>query len=104
VALFATLGYGFCSASAKRKPRPSAVGRGALSEGQNGYGFTTCFTAVEVLPAKVESPPYTAVTESVPTGRADVAKVADPPLNGPVPSTFAPFLNETVSPLGGAPT
>jgi hypothetical protein len=28
--------------------------------------FTTCFNAFDLLPAKLESPPYTAVTDVVP--------------------------------------
>jgi len=57
-----------------------------------------------VLPRKFESPPYTAVIKSLPTGSVEVVKVAEPPLNEPVPNAFEPFLNVTVSPSGGAPT
>ena len=64
---------------------------------------TTCFTVFEVLPANVESPPYTALTAVVPTLKVDVLKVATPPLNDPVPSVVVPFLNEMVSPSGGGP-
>src|ERR1035438_5316126 len=63
----------------------------------------TWLTAFDLLPANVESPPYTAVTAFFPTGRADVVKLAEPPLNVPVPRTVLPFMNETVSPSGGAP-
>src|SRR5271157_1387248 len=57
----------------------------------------------DVLPANFESPPYTASIALVPTGNAEVVKLAEPPLNVPVPSTVVPFINVTVSPLGGAP-
>jgi hypothetical protein len=43
------------------------------------------------------------VIELVPTLSAEVAKLAEPPLNVPVPSTAVPFFNVTVSPSGGAP-
>ena len=72
----------------------------------SGYSpafFTTCFTAFDVLPAKLESPPYTALTVVVPTLSVEVVKLAEPPLNAPVPSTVLPFMNDTVSPFGGAP-
>src|SRR5580658_10464605 len=65
--------------------------------------FTTCFTTFDVLPRRLESLPYTAVMESLPTGRVDVAKVAVPPLSIPVPSNVEPCINETVSPSAGAP-
>jgi hypothetical protein len=55
------------------------------------------------LPSKVESPPYTAVTEVLPTGSIDVLKVAWPLLRKPVPSVVVPLMNDTVSPSGGAP-
>jgi predicted small secreted protein len=64
---------------------------------------TTCFTVFDVLLEKVESPAYFAVVESVPSGSDDVVKLAEPPLNDPVPSTVVPFMNDTVSPSGGAP-
>jgi hypothetical protein len=65
--------------------------------------FTTCFTCVEVLPAKVESPPYTASIRFVPGRSVEVVKLAEPPLNVLVPNTFVPFINMTASPSGGAP-
>ena len=52
--------------------------------------LTSWFTAFDVLPAKFESPLYTAVIDFVPTPSADIEKVAVPPLNVPVPSTVAP--------------
>jgi len=58
----------------------------------------------DVLPPKLESPPYTVVIAFVPTGSVEVVKLAEPPLSVPVPSTVVPFINETVSPFGGAPT
>jgi len=65
--------------------------------------LTVCVTAFEVLPERFESPPYTAVTESLPTARVEIDKLAEPPLNTPVPNTVVPFMNEIPSPLGGAP-
>jgi hypothetical protein len=64
--------------------------------------LTTCFNAFDVLLAKFESPPYTAVIELVPTLRVEVVKLAEPLLSVPVPNTVVPFLNVTVSPSGGA--
>ena len=43
------------------------------------------------------------MTEVVPILSVEVTKLAAPPLNVPVPSTVVPFMNETVSPFGGAP-
>jgi hypothetical protein len=63
---------------------------------------TTCFTTLDVLPPKFESPPYAALTEVVPALRVEVVKLAVPLLNGPGPSTVFPFMNETVFPSGGA--
>ena len=39
----------------------------------------------------------------VPTFSVEVVKLTDPPLSAFVPSTVVPFINETVSPFGGAP-
>ncbi len=64
---------------------------------------TTCFTAFDMLPAKRASPPYSAATAVVPFLSAEVVKLAEPPLNVPVPSTVLKFMNVTVSPFGGAP-
>ena len=67
--------------------------------------FTTCFTLFDVLGAKVKSPPYTAETVVAPTFRVEVVKLAEPPLNAPVPNTvLLPVMNVMVSPSGGAPT
>ena len=65
--------------------------------------FTTCATGFDLLGPKVESPPYAALMLSVPPVRLETAKVADPPLNGEVPSGFGPCKNVIVSPSGGAP-
>ncbi len=65
--------------------------------------FTTWLTAFDVLGAKFESPPYTAVMLCAPAVSVEVVKLAEPPVNVPVPNTVVPFLNVTVSPLGGAP-
>jgi hypothetical protein len=57
---------------------------------------TVWLTAVDVLPAKFESPVYTAVIEFVPTGSVVVAKTAEPPLSDTVPRLVLPLLNITV--------
>ena len=64
--------------------------------------FTICFTVFDVLPENLGSPPYNAAILVVPRGSAEVTKLANPPLNDPVPSTVFPFVNEMVSPSGGA--
>jgi hypothetical protein len=64
--------------------------------------FTICFTVFDVLPENLGSPPYNAATLLPPRGSAEVTKLAEPPLNDPVPSTVFPFINEMVSPSGGA--
>jgi hypothetical protein len=66
--------------------------------------LTTWLTVFDVLPVKFESPPYTALIVSVPAGSAEVVKLAEPPLNDPVPNLFVPpLMNAMVSPSGGAP-
>jgi hypothetical protein len=61
---------------------------------------TTWFKTVEALAANMESPPYAAVTECVPTVSVDVVKVATALLfKAPVPSAVVPSRNVTV-PLG----
>jgi hypothetical protein len=61
---------------------------------------TTWFKTVEALAANIESPPYAAVTECVPTVSVDVVNVAMPLLfKAPVPSEAVPSRNVTV-PLG----
>jgi len=60
--------------------------------------FTVCVRA-DMLPAKLASPPYTAVIECAPPASAEVVSVAVPPLSVPVPSVAAPSLNVTV-PVG----
>lgn len=47
--------------------------------------FTTWLTAFDVLAAKFESPPYTALIVLVPAGSAEVVKLAEPPLSTPSP-------------------
>ena len=64
---------------------------------------TVWLTAEEVLPAKFESPPYDAETESVPVGSDMVVRLAVPLVNVAVPSDVVPLMNVTLSPLGGAP-
>ena len=62
--------------------------------------LTVCVRGADVLPAKLASPPYTAVIEWVPTVSAVVANVAiAEPFSVPVPSVLAPSLNVTV-PVG----
>jgi hypothetical protein len=60
------------------------------------FTVTVCVRAVEVLPVKLVSPPYTAVIECVPPDSADVVSVAVPPLSVPVPSVVPPSWNVTV--------
>jgi hypothetical protein len=64
---------------------------------------TTCFTGCDLLARKFESPLYSALIDSVPTLSVEVLKLAEPPCNDPVPNTVLPFINEIVSPSGGAP-
>lgn len=62
--------------------------------------FTVCDRALEVLPVKFVSPPYTAVIECEATESKEVLKVATPePFSGPVPNVFVPSLKVTV-PVG----
>src|SRR5208337_4982991 len=65
--------------------------------------LTTCFTAFDVLAAHWISPPHTTLIALAPARNVEVVKLAEPPLNDPVPSTVVPSLNVTVSPSGGAP-
>ena len=66
--------------------------------------FTTWLTVFDLLGAKFKSPPYTALIAVVLAMSAEVVKLAEPPLNVPVPNTFVPFTNVTVPPSDGAPT
>jgi hypothetical protein len=52
--------------------------------------FTTWGTAAEVLASKSESPPYTAVSEWLPTARAEVERVATPASRVALSMTVAP--------------
>jgi hypothetical protein len=62
--------------------------------------LTICVRAVDVLPLKFALPPYTAVSEWLPTLNAVVFRVATPlEFNVPGPSVTVPSLNVTV-PLG----
>jgi hypothetical protein len=60
---------------------------------------TVCESAADVLPLKLESPPYTAVIEFEPVDSEEVARVARPLLSDPFPSVLAPSLKVTV-PVG----
>ena len=51
--------------------------------------LTTWLTAFDVLPGRLESPPYTALITGVPTFSAEVVKVAEPLLKVPVPSPLS---------------
>jgi len=63
-------------------------------------GLTVCVRAADVLPAKLASPPYTAVMGWVPTVSVVVVKVATAaPFSVPVPRVVPPSLNVTV-PVG----
>jgi hypothetical protein len=64
-------------------------------------GLTTWLTGDDVLPPKVESPAYTALTWSVPPPSVEIARVAEPALNGAVPSAVPADMNVTISPSGG---
>ena len=58
--------------------------------------FTLCVNTGEVLPAKLVSPPYTAVTAWLPAVSVLVANVVTPDaLSAPVPSVVEPSLNVT---------
>ena len=63
-------------------------------------------SVVEVLPANVLSPPYTAVIECAPTERPEVLNVMNPEaFSVPVPKVAPPSLNVTVPvavPVAGA--
>jgi hypothetical protein len=61
--------------------------------------LTTWLKADEVPVTKLESPPYVAVIEWVPTDSADVVKGALPPASVAVPSVVEPTLKVTV-PVG----
>ena len=61
--------------------------------------FTTWLNAVELLVAKVASPPYTAVIECDPMASVEIVKVALPAVSVPVPIAVTPSLNVTV-PVG----
>src|SRR5438093_9233709 len=64
---------------------------------------TVCVNAVDVLPTKLPSPPYSAVMLWFPSASDDVVKVAWPDaFSVPVPSVVAPSLNVTV-PVGTPP-
>jgi hypothetical protein len=58
---------------------------------------------LDVLPAKVASPGYTAIIDFVPTPSVEVEKLADPPLKVLVARTAEPCLKVTVSPFAGGP-
>jgi hypothetical protein len=60
---------------------------------------TVSVTAAEELVLKVLSPLYTAVSEWLPTARAEVVNVAVPPVRSADPTTAEPSLNVT-DPLG----
>jgi len=56
--------------------------------------------AIEVLAVKLESPPYDAVIECVPTASVEIVKVVLPPLlNVPMPSVTVPS-RKVIAPVG----
>ena len=59
--------------------------------------FTVTVTALDVLPVKLGSPRYSAVSESVPTGSVVVVRVAVLPLSVVVPREVVPTKNCTDS-------
>ena len=67
-----------------------------------GAWLTVCVSVDDVLPRKLELPPYCAVIECVPAPSAAVVNVATPPLRVPVPSVPPPSRNVTV-PVGVPP-
>lgn len=60
--------------------------------------LTVMVIAAELDALKVEDPAYEAVTSSLPTGRADVVKLAAPATSWAVPRTAPPFVKVTVPP------
>lgn len=63
-------------------------------------GVMVSVAAVEVLAVKLESPPYAAVMECVPTVSVEIVKVALPPLfSVPVPSVIVPS-RKVIAPVG----
>ena len=63
----------------------------------DGRQLTTCVNTAEVLPAKFESPPYTAIIACDPSDNIDVVNVACPPeFSTSVPSVDDPSLKVTV--------
>ena len=60
--------------------------------------FTVWLCAEDVLPLKLASPEYTAVSEWPPTASAEVLIEAELPLTGELPSDVAPSKNSTVPP------
>ena len=64
--------------------------------------FTFWINDAELLPRKFASPEYMAVIVLDPTGRAEVLRMATPPLRGTVPKTVEFWWNITV-PVGVPP-
>src|SRR5208337_2602234 len=68
-----------------------------------GSLLTTWFTAFDLLARNFGSPPYSVSIEWVPTASAEVMKLAEPPLNAPVPKIVVASIKVTISPSGGTP-
>jgi hypothetical protein len=63
-------------------------------------GVMVSVTAVELLAVKLESPPYAAVMECVPTVSIEIVRVALPPLfSVPVPRVIVPS-RKVIAPVG----
>ena len=65
-----------------------------------GLTFTTSEIALDVLTAKIESPPYCAVIECVPTTNADVFKVASALEFNVLVPTIVPLSRNVTVPVG----
>jgi hypothetical protein len=66
--------------------------------------LTVCVSTAEVLVRNAVSPGYFALIERVPAGSEDVASVATPLVNVPVPKVVDPFVKVMVSPSAGVPS
>src|ERR1700722_13201772 len=83
-----------------RLPRIRRIQGG--SQGSHGRDFTNqLHHCIRCAVAEFPVTAILAVTVAVPTSRAEVVKLAEPPPNAPVPNAVEPFINVTVSPFGG---
>jgi hypothetical protein len=83
---------------------PNADGLGVLlSTVLVAAWFTVWLCVADVLPEKLASPEYTAVSECAPTASEDVLMLAVPAETGDVPSDVAPSKNSIEPPGSPAP-